>query len=239
LRKQLELLWEVQKIDLTLKKISEERDRFPKEMKKLDEKQNIEKEKVQNEKEKIESLEKERRQKEKNLNMEQEKIKKTEARMFEVKTNKEYQALMTEIEGFKEATSREEEEILQILEEIDELKKSLSKREKEVAVNLEKIEKERKKIQEKMDQGDGLWKEEKERREGLSKQLESGLLKLYNTLKEKRQGVGVVNVKAEICQGCFMNIPPQMFIEVQKNKILVRCPNCNRILYWEGDKKTK
>jgi predicted nucleic acid-binding Zn-ribbon protein len=235
----LELLWELQKIDLTLKRINEERDRFPKEMKKLDERQNIEKEKIQKEKEKIESLEKERRQKEKHLNTEQEKIKRTEGRMFEVKTNKEYQALLNEIEAVKEATNREEEEILQILEEIDELKKDLLKREKEVTATLEKNERERKKIQEKMDQGDGLWEEQKERREVLSKQLESGLFKLYHTLKEKRQGVGVVKVKAETCQGCFMNIPPQMFIEVQKNNALVRCPNCNRILYWEGDKKAK
>ena len=239
MREQLELLWELQKIDLTLKRIKEERDRFPKEMKKLDERQNIEKEKVQKEREKIESLEKERRQKERNLNTEQEKIKRAEGRMFEVKTNKEYQALLSEIEAIKETTSREEEEILQILEEIDELKKDLLKREKEVTTTLEKIERERKKIQEKMDQGEGLWKEQKERREVLSKQLESGLFKLYNTLKEKRQGLGVVNVKGETCQGCFVNIPPQMFIEVQKTNALIRCPNCNRILYWEGDRKTK
>ncbi len=237
MREQLELLWELQKIDLTLKRIKEEKDRYPKEIKKLDERQNIEKEKIQKEREKIESLEKERRQKEKHLNAEQEKIKRTEGRMFEVKTNKEYQALLSEIEGTKEATGREEEEILQVLEEIDELKKDLSKREKEVTSTLEKIEREKKKIQEKMDQGDKLWKEQKERRDLLSKRLESGLFKLYNTLKEKRQGVGVVNVKDETCQGCFVNIPPQMFIEVQKYNTLIRCPNCNRILYWEGNGK--
>jgi len=239
LREQLKLLRELQKIDLTLKKIKEERDRFPKEMKKLDEREHIEKERIQKEREKIESLEKERRQKERNLNTEQEKIKKAEGRMFEVKTNKEYQALLSEVEAIKEATSREEEEILQILEEIDELKRDLLKREKEVTTTLEKIERERKKIQEKMDEDDGLWKEQKERREALSKQVESGLYKLYNTLKEKRQGVGVVNVRDETCQGCFVNVPPQMFIEVQKNNAIIRCPNCNRILYWEGDGKTK
>ena len=239
MREQLELLRELQKIDLTLKRIKEERDRFPKEMKKLDEKEHIEKERIQKEREKIESLEKERRQKERNLNTEQEKIKKAEGRMFEVKTNKEYQALLSEVEAIKEATSREEEEILQILEEVDELKKDLLKREKEVATALEKIEREKKKIQEKMDQSDGLWKEQKERREVLSKQVESTLYRLYNTLKEKRQGVGVVNVKDETCQGCFVNVPPQMFIEVQKNNAIIRCPNCNRILYWEGDGKTK
>jgi len=239
LRDQLELLWELQKIDLDLKHIKEERDRYPKEIKKLDEKKNIEKEKIQKEKEKVELLEKDRRQKEGHLNVEQEKIKRAEGRMFEVKTNKEYQALLNEIEAIKEASSREEEEILRVLDEIDELKKNFSKREKEVTAILEKIEAEKKTIQEKMVQDDEIWKKQMERREVLSKQVESKLYKLYSTLKEKRQGVGVVSVKHETCQGCFVNIPPQMFIEVQKNNALIRCPNCNRVLYWEGDGKTK
>jgi len=239
LRDQLELLWELQKIDLLLKTIKEERDRYPKEMKKLDENQVIEKERIQKEREKIESLEKERRRKEGNLNLEQEKIKRAEGRMFEVKTNKEYQALLSEIEAIKEANSREEEEILQVMDEIDELKKDLSRREKEMAITMEKIEAEKRKIQKGMAQGDAVWKKQLERREVLSKQIESKLFKLYNTLKEKRQGIGVVSVKQETCQGCFVNVPPQMFIEVQKNNSLIRCPNCNRILYWEGEGKTE
>jgi len=81
--------------------------------------------------------------------------------------------------------------------------------------------------------------EQTERREVISKQLEANLVKLYDILKEKRQGLGVVGAKDETCQGCFVNIPPQMFIEVQKNNALIRCPNCNRILYWEGNGKKK
>lgn len=239
MKAQLELLWELQKIDLEMRSIKEGRERYPKEMKKLDEKQKIERERIQKEKEKIESLEKTRRQKEGHLNLEQEKIKKAEGRMSEVKTNKEYQALLSEIDTIKEANSRMEEEILQVLDEIDELKKDLSKREKEVGVTLEKIEAERKKLEEKMAHDDKAWNEQMERREILSKQIESKLFKLYNTLQEKRHGVGVVNVRNETCQGCFVNVPPQMFIEVQKNDALIRCPNCNRILYWDGDGKKK
>ena len=239
LREQLKLLWELQKIDLELKGIKEEKDRYPKEIKKLDEKQKIEKERIQKEREKIESLEKTRRQKEGHLNTEQEKIKRAEGRMSEVKTNKEYQALLSEIDTIKEANSRIEEEILQVMDEIDELKKDFSKREKEMGSTLEKIEGERKKLQEKTAQGEKAWSERVERRELLSKQIESKLVKLYNTLKEKRQGVGVVSVKNETCQGCFLNVPPQVFIEVQKNNALVRCPHCNRILYWDGDRDRK
>jgi predicted nucleic acid-binding Zn-ribbon protein len=239
LRAQLELLWELQKIDLGLKSIKEEKDRYPKEMKKLDEKQKVERERNEKEKEKIDSLEKARRQKEGQLNLEQEKIKRAEGKMPEVKTNKEYQALLSEIDAMKEANSRMEEEILRVMDEIDELKKDLSKREKDARVTLEKIEAERKKLQEKMAHDEKVWDVQMERREVLSKQIESKLVKLYNTLKEKRQGVGVVSVKHETCQGCYVNVPPQMFIEVQKNNALVRCPHCNRILYWEGDRNTK
>jgi predicted nucleic acid-binding Zn-ribbon protein len=139
----------------------------------------------------------------------------------------------------KEANSRIEEEVLQVLDEIDELKKDLFRREKEVGIMLEKIEGERKNIQEKMALDDKVWKEQMERREVLSKQIESKLFKLYNTLKDKRGGIGVVNVKNETCQGCFVNVPPQMFIEVQKNNALIRCPHCNRILYWDGDRNKK
>ncbi|HYA90625.1 MAG TPA: C4-type zinc ribbon domain-containing protein [Thermodesulfobacteriota bacterium] len=239
MKDQLKLLWELQKIDLELKAIKEEKERYPKEIKKLDEKQKIEKERIQKEREKVESLEKTRRQKEGHLNVEQEKIKRAEGRMSEVKTNKEYQALLSEIDAMKGANSRIEEEILQVMDEIDELKKDLSKREKEMGSTLEKIEGERKKLQEKMAQGEEAWNERVERRDDLSKQIESKLVKLYHTLKEKRQGVGVVSVKNETCQGCFVNVPPQLFIEVQKNNALVRCPHCNRILYWEGDRNRK
>ena len=239
MKDQLEFLWELQKIDLDLKHIKEERERYPREIKKMDERMSIEKERLQTEKGKVDLLEKERREKERQLSSSQEKIKKTEGRMSEVKTNKEYQALLTEIETIKGGSSREEEEILQVLEEIDELKKDLSKREKEVAVLLEKFEAEKKVVQERMAQDEIVWKQQMERREVLSKQVESKLNKLYNTLKEKRQGVGVVNVRHETCQGCFVHIPPQMFIEVQKNNEIIRCPNCNRILYFEGEVKAK
>ena len=239
MKDQLKLLWELQKIDLELKAIKEEKERYPKEIKKLDEKQKIEKERIQKEREKVESLEKTRRQKESHLNAEQEKIKRTEGRMSEVKTNKEYQALLSEIDTMKGANSRIEEEILQVMDEIDEVKKDLSKREKEMGSTLEKIEGERKKLQEKIARGEEAWNAGVERREALSKQIESKLVKLYHTLKEKRQGVGVVSVRNETCQGCFVNVPPQLFIEVQKNNALVRCPHCNRILFWEGDRDRK
>lgn len=239
MKEQLDLLWELQRIDLELKGIKESQEGFPKEIKRLEEKQKIEKEKIQKDKEKIDSLEKERRRKESQLSVEQEKIRKTEGKMFEVKTNKEYQALLTEIDSLKGVNSREEEEILQLLDEIDELKKSLAKREKEIAAVLTKIEGEKKVLLDQMARDEEVLKKQAGRREVVIKRLESAHYRLYNTLTEKRKGVGVVSARQETCQGCYVNVPPQMFIEVQKNNAIIRCPNCNRILYWEGNGETK
>ena len=53
MKEQLELLWELQKIDFNLKGVEEGRDRYPKELKRLDEKHKIETERIQKEREKI------------------------------------------------------------------------------------------------------------------------------------------------------------------------------------------
>jgi len=42
-------------------------------------------------------------------------------------------------------------------------------------------------------------------------------------------------VKNGTCLGCFMNIPPQLFIEVMKNSRLITCPSCNRIFFYNEE----
>ena len=66
---------------------------------------------------------------------------------------------------------------------------------------------------------------------GVSKDVKSR----YNILLERRGGVAVVNVKNGVCLGCFMNIPPQLFIEVTKNEQFITCPSCNRIFCYSEE----
>ena len=35
------------------------------------------------------------------------------------------------------------------------------------------------------------------------------------------------------CQGCNMNIPPQLYNILQRGDAIELCPNCNRIIYWD------
>ena len=57
-----------------------------------------------------------------------------------------------------------------------------------------------------------------------------------NTIRSRAigRGVAVVSVWKEVCDGCHMSIPPQLYNELQKSTRLLTCPNCNRIIYWEN-----
>ena len=47
------------------------------------------------------------------------------------------------------------------------------------------------------------------------------------------QGRAVVSVKNGTCQGCNMNIPPQLFNLLQRGDSIELCGNCNRTIYWD------
>ena len=232
LNEQLRLLRELQDVDLQLKAIEADKERYPMEMKNLDEKLASEKEMSKKKKERIELLEKERRQKEGDLELEQERIKRAQSKLYDIKTNKEYQALLTEIETLKEVDSQREIEILEIMDEIDELKKEYGGVEKALLEMEERIGAEKRQLEENLGKADSALATKKRKRTMITKKLSPELMGLYRTLKEKRR-TAVVPARFGACQGCNVRIPPQMFNEVQRNEAIIVCPSCNRILYWE------
>ena len=63
--------------------------------------------------------------------------------------------------------------------------------------------------------------------------MEAALLKRYELLRSRRNGQALAGVTDGVCKGCFMNIPPQLFIELQKEEEMLSCPSCNRIMFHE------
>jgi len=232
LNEQLRLLRELQDVDLQLKAIEADKERYPIEMKNLDEKLASEKEMFKKRKERIELLEKERRQKEGDLDLEQERIRRAQSKLYDVKTNKEYQALLMEIETLKEINSQREIEILEIMDEIDVLKREYERIEKEMLEVEERTAEEKKRLEESLGKADSELSSKKRKRTMITKKISPELMSLYQTLKEKRR-TAVVPARFGACQGCNVKIPPQMFNEVQRSEAIIVCPSCNRILYWE------
>jgi len=55
----------------------------------------------------------------------------------------------------------------------------------------------------------------------------------YQKLLGTKAGVAMAEARGESCSGCYMSIPPQVFVNVKKNESIITCPNCSRILYFK------
>jgi hypothetical protein len=57
------------------------------------------------------------------------------------------------------------------------------------------------------------------------------LISRYELIFSRRGGTAVVEVSSGICQGCYMNIPPQLWNEIIRNEKVQSCPSCGRIVF--------
>jgi predicted nucleic acid-binding Zn-ribbon protein len=238
LDKQLAYLIELQKLDLNIDKINVKKRDLPEKIAQMDEEFRTYIANMDESKEKFEELNKRHSEKEDKLRRGIDTLKKTKERLLEVKTNKEYQAILKEIETIESKNSQNEDEIISALEELDHVRIELKTKEKDFDAYRLQYEKEKKRIEEEISQLDIDLSDCMRISKDLRRQIRKELLKKYETIKSKRNGLAVVLVWKEVCGGCHMNIPPQLYIELQRSTDLLSCPNCNRIIYWSNQDKT-
>lgn len=233
MNEQLSLLIDLQKIDLELDRITIRKKELPEKKAALEEGLRQACDKFENERKRLDEAAKNHKQKEDALKKGVENLKRTRDRLLEVKTNKEYQAMLKEIELIEKNNSECEDEIIIALDAIDAAKRELKDKEKELADYRQTYEQEASRIAKEIDTIDRDFETARQKREGIQASVNKDLLKRYETIKARRNGRAVVSVWKGICDGCHMNIPPQMYIELQKTEELLQCPFCSRIIYWD------
>lgn len=159
------------------------------------------------------------------------KIEKLKGRTAGIKTNEEYQAHLKEIDSAEKKRFGMENEILDLMEEIEAEGRALRANESSVSEKKKEIEAERKKL----DEEAALYKKELEEldelRAGMKSSIDPQVYEEYMALMNITNGLAVVEAKEEVCQGCNMNMMPQLFVEIKKNEEIMHCPHCRRMLY--------
>lgn len=234
MKEQLLLLVELQRIDLEQRSIENKRDLLPQELEDLNTELHQHEGSVDEAKGTLEELVQRHNEREKDLVRGIESLKKTKSRLFEVKTNKEYQALLTELDIINEKNDLIESEIIVILDSLDQAREALSTKEEEFAIIRSDLESKIESVRDEMNSIDSLLTSVTERQRNIKEKIDTGFLKRYDLIKQKRNGKAVVPVWKEVCGGCHVNIPPQMYNQLQRSEELMLCPNCNRIMYWEN-----
>jgi predicted nucleic acid-binding Zn-ribbon protein len=153
-------------------------------------------------------------------------------RLNRIRNDRELIALQREIDLGRESAQQLEEELIAVMESLEQInsqlgveQEALTALEDRVAAEIDERRAEALKLSEGLD-------EEKAERNALAGGIDESLRSKYDQIFVRRGGTAVVEVKAGICQGCHMNLPPQMFNELQRYREVRQCPSCHRILYW-------
>lgn len=234
MKEQLSKLIQLQKIDSEIARLKARKVSLPGEQERLKAEITAAEERFDERKKELEDLNERHRACEKEMQKGSESLKRSKSRLLEVKKNDEYQATLKEIDTIERKNSAVEDEIINLLEEID-------RGNTDLAADREHLETVRKQGEEKLRllekdaesidaELESIVAGERDIRDG----LDPDVLRRYDLLRERRNGSAVVPVWNEVCSGCHMNIPPQLYIELRKYEKLHICPNCNRIMYWEN-----
>ncbi len=152
-------------------------------------------------------------------------------RMNRIKNAKELQALQREIDMMRQANGELEEELIKIMQEIDAIKASRAAKEAEMVALQEAWQKQQQELGGQINDIDQAVAEKLSQRQSIAANVARDLISRYELIFSRRGGNAVVEIAGGICQGCFMNIPPQMGNEIIRSEKIHNCPSCQRIVY--------
>jgi hypothetical protein len=181
----------------------------------------------------FETLKAQRREKERELEEERDKVEGAKAKLMSIKTNKEYYAMLKEIEGTRRTNAAREEELLSLLTKYEESEKRLAERKAELDDVTGKYRERMVDIEARMGSFDEDIGKILDRKRQVSSKLEAALVRRFEMIFNRRNGLAIIAARNYACTGCHMNISPQLFNLLQREDKIYACPNCSRILFYE------
>jgi predicted nucleic acid-binding Zn-ribbon protein len=154
-----------------------------------------------------------------------------DARIKKIKTNKEFLALQREIDIAKKRKSDLEEQILQIMEKIEARTKERDRISKTFENDRVVLDDKKEVLLSKQRELQAIIDKLKGQLDALRVKVDRALLSRYDRIKEKRNGLVVVECMDGVCMGCHIHIQPQLYNELVRGDKMISCPACQRILY--------
>ncbi|HPC04989.1 MAG TPA: C4-type zinc ribbon domain-containing protein [Syntrophales bacterium] len=233
MKEQVALLIELQKLDDEILQEALKKKELPERIEKLREEIRSREAVVLEKKDLSEAARQSLKESERELKRLAESLSKGKSRLSEVKTNKEYQAMLKEMDAIAEASETVEDRILRDYERVDETRRVLEEAEAECRNYRERHEGEIFEIEKEIGKIDLRLEEIQKKHSGAREKVRPELIRRYDMIRQRRNGKAVVSVWKEVCGGCHVNIPPQLYNNLQRHEEFILCPHCNRILYWE------
>lgn len=233
IREQIRILVEVQDVEMEINKADRQVQSLENEADALKRSAGEYEDCVAQEKAALDDLRKNYRELESESKINAEQIVKSNEKLRSVKTNKEYQSTLKEIEDIRKKNSAIEDRMLEQLEAIEAAEKTIKEKQIELDDFLRECKEKKEALVAKAHHERQAVETLNEKKSHISAKVDSRCIAVLDDVKKKVRGLAVVPVQQSICMGCHMNIPPQLYNELQRFDEIRYCPHCHRIIYWE------
>ena len=149
-----------------------------------------------------------------------------------VKNAKEMMASERELQTTRKMAQERAEEVEKLGSAVEEAKKSIEQHTADFEALKTHVAEEEKVAAQKIAEIEAQMVEERKLREVAAARVRPDVMKKYSAIRMRR-GLALVPVKNGTCQGCNMNIPPQLYNIIQRGDSIELCGTCNRIIYWD------
>ncbi|MBL0731773.1 MAG: hypothetical protein JJW03_02830 [Desulfosarcina sp.] len=235
-REQLSILVKLQHIETDAKNIKSALENLPDKLAELDAGLDHAEEVINKKEALLQDYRQEYRSSESDTEINRSKIKKSEEKLGSAKNNKEYQSSLKEISELKKNNSTIEDDMIECLDRMDEIEREIKSRKEDYNKIAEKINIEKNVIKNQAKNDEQKLLKLHAERDKIIKSGQNDLIEKFFIIQKKQtNAVAIAQAKNSICYGCNMNIPPQMYNDLQRCNSLEFCPFCDRILYWEGE----
>lgn len=230
---QLSLLIQLQEIDGNIRTLAAQKKRLPEALADLESKRTASQVALESTREALLAAQKNKRDRDQDLEAGVQKVEKLRTRSSEIKNNKEYQALLKEIETVELENKAIEDDIISLMEKIDAASAAIEAAEQRLREEETAIQAEQKQHEAEFTKIGIELQAVEQAREKIVLQVQPTVISLYEKLLNTKAGIAIAEARTESCSGCYMSIPPQVYVNVKKNASIITCPNCNRILYYK------
>jgi predicted nucleic acid-binding Zn-ribbon protein len=231
LREKLIALANLQKVDMEVASLRKAAEVYPKQLAELEKELAAAKSAVDAERSRLTDIDKQKRSLEQNIVDEKDKVKKWETRLSEQRSTREYAALAREIDIAKKGNQTMAEELVELGKTLATTRDGVKVKEQEFAGRADQIGGKVADLKKKIGEVDAQVKVLEGKRDEVAKKVDNDLLRKYEPLRKKRLPALVALVMPGTCQGCNMNVPPQLYNTLRSTLGTDLCPSCRRIIY--------
>lgn len=234
LKSQIISLVRLQTVDSEIYALQAEKVRRPLEIKNLEALFEEKKQKLADLEKASLDLQMQRKDRELELASKDEGVKKLQTQLYSLKTNKEYQVMLQQINDAKTDASFIEDKILQLFDQVDKAKNDIEQENQRLKEEEGVFFQEKRKIETRMKEIDDRLAQLEAQRQQVMPEIVPKILVQYDRILANRDGLAIVSVKDNSCQGCNMLVPPQVINLIKMYERIITCEVCNRMLYIEN-----